>query len=479
MSADGVLSAEVTLPGGIRHFRLPDPPADAEFTAAVKVSLGLLDAAPDYITAPMLGAVWASLVGGADYSLVLAGPTGVGKSELAALIQQHFGAGFDARHLPGSWSSTANALEYITHSCKDAVLVVDDFAPAGTPQDVARMHRDADRLLRSQGNNTARERMTPEAGLRGAKNPRGLIVVTGEDVPRGQSLRARMLVLQIADKALDFTRLTECQLQAAAGVYARAVCGFVQWLAPRYGEARACATEEAAGWRERMQAGAGHRRTPTTIAHLMRSWQYFLRAALERDALTGAEVDAYLIRVENALLEAARQQGEQQGSQEPARRFIDLLRAAINGGEAHVACVKGGPPERPTVWGWRTVPVGNGHDWREQGKRVGWVDGEHLYLEPQASYAVAQRVGQVTGDALSITVSTLSRRLHEQGLLSAVDKTRKTLRVRKTAEGKRVEILHLRAGVIFQEDARTPGTQTDQTDHDSVDGEQEDDGYLS
>ena len=83
-------------------------------------------------------------------------PTGQGKSEIAALIQQHWGAAMDARHLPASWLSTGNALEGIAFQAKDAVLVVDDFCPAGVKADIARQHKEADRLLRAQGNRSGR-----------------------------------------------------------------------------------------------------------------------------------------------------------------------------------------------------------------------------------------------------------------------------------------------------------------------------------
>lgn len=70
-------------------------------------------------------------------------------------------------------------------------------------------HRDADRVLRSQGNRAGRARMTPDGRLRPAKRPRGLTVVTGEDVPHGQSLRARLLVVEVSPGAIDADKLTE------------------------------------------------------------------------------------------------------------------------------------------------------------------------------------------------------------------------------------------------------------------------------
>src|SRR5204862_335813 len=113
----------------------------------------------DRITVPLLAAVYRAVLGAADFALHLAGETGQGKTELAALAQQHYGAGLDARNLPGNWASTGNSLEGLAFAAKDGLVTVDDFVPAGTVADVARMHREADRLLRAQGNRSGRMRM--------------------------------------------------------------------------------------------------------------------------------------------------------------------------------------------------------------------------------------------------------------------------------------------------------------------------------
>ena len=94
-----------------------------------------------------------------DFALHLTGPTGAFKTELAALAQAHFGAAFNGRRLPASWADTANMLEKKAFLAKDAVLVVDDFAPTGTTADIQRLHREADRLFRAAGNRAGRARM--------------------------------------------------------------------------------------------------------------------------------------------------------------------------------------------------------------------------------------------------------------------------------------------------------------------------------
>src|SRR5262249_39636428 len=157
---------------------------------------------------------------------------------LAALLQQHFGAGFDARHLPASWSSTANANEALAFAAKDALFVVDDFVTQGNMADIQRCQRDADRLLRGQGNQAGRERLRPDGSLRPVKHARGLILSTAEEVPRGQSARARALILEIGEGDVIGPRppahnpqLAACQADAAAGLYAQSMAAYLQWLA--------------------------------------------------------------------------------------------------------------------------------------------------------------------------------------------------------------------------------------------------------
>jgi hypothetical protein len=198
-----VPGVEVDLSGALCGYVLPEPPTGTRLRECVQASLSLFTVGRMDVTAPGLCAVYRAALAASDASLHYAGPTGVFKSELAALLQQHFGAELDARHLPGSWSSTDNALEGLALSAKDALLVVDDFAPGGSMHDVQRFHAKADRVIRAAGNHSGRQRMRPDGTLRPNRPPRGFIISTGEDVPRGQSLRARMLVVEVGPGDVD------------------------------------------------------------------------------------------------------------------------------------------------------------------------------------------------------------------------------------------------------------------------------------
>jgi hypothetical protein len=396
----GAISDVSVRPGeALALYYLPSPPEGETACAAIQASLRVLEVAPDAVTIPGYAAIWRAVLGNVDFGEHVAGPTGQGKTELAALLQQHWGAGMDARHLPAAWSSTGNALEGEAFLAKDAVMVVDDFCPTGAKTDIARQHREADRLLRAQGNRSGRQRMRADSTLRPQKPPRGLIVSTGEDIPRGHSLRARLLILDVTPGMIDWGKLTPCQEDAAAGVYAQALAGFVQWLAPRYGEMVQGLPAERRTLRQHCLHD-GHRRTPDIVANLALGMWYFLAYAHDCGALTHEECCAYWERTWQALVDVATAQAEHHAGEEPVRRFLTLLAGAIAAGHAHVADARalGAPQKDAEYWGWREQTVGTGAHAREErqplGSCIGWVHDTRLYLEPEAAFHIMQRFAE-------------------------------------------------------------------------------------
>jgi hypothetical protein len=111
-------------------------------------------------------------------------------------------------------------------------------------------------------------------------------------------------------------------------------------------------------------------------------------------------------------------QGCLQYSEDPTARFLSLIGAAIASGNAYVASEAGNVPSSAARWGWR-VRNGNAFDsWEPQGRLVGWVDGENLYLEPESAYAVVQQMARQQQGTLPTTQRTLWKRLAERGLLT-------------------------------------------------------------
>ena len=274
IGAVDALSVEID--GSLKNIIFEAPSRNVSLQDSIRASLRILKLAPASVAFSVLSAVYRSVLKSSNHGIHLTGPTGTFKSEIASLCQRHFGMGFDARHLPASWSSTANSLEASAFTAKDALLVVDDFCPTGTISDVARMHRDANRLMRAQGNNSGRQRMRPDGTLRPTRPPRGMIMSTGEDVPRGQSLRARLAIIEISPGDVDTNILTDCQRDASDGLYQHAMQSYLEWIAPQYEQILEEFNTRIREAREIARQNRQHARTPGIVAELYVAFSLFL-----------------------------------------------------------------------------------------------------------------------------------------------------------------------------------------------------------
>jgi hypothetical protein len=456
LDAEGAIGANgrvsevaVRLSGSINGYRLRIPADRDALHVAIRASLRLLELAPPTISFPLLAATYRAVLGGADFGLHLAGETGAFKSELAALHEQHFGAGMDRLHLPGAWSSTGNSLEVMAFGSKDMFLVIDDFAPQGSAQDIARCHAAADRVFRAAGNQAGRGRLDSTAKLREAKPPRSLILSTGEEIPRGHSVRARLLILEIAKGAINTERLTACQRDALAGLYAEAMGGFVRWIAGHHDEMLAAFATRVAELRGKTLSNPAHARTPDIMASLQAGFELFLDFSLECGLIGELEYEDLTNRCWDALREVGLAQAKHHAATEPTARFLELLRGSLASGRAHLQARDGKMPETvAAACGWR---FGNGGNWSSCGDCIGWVDGDDLLLESTAAYRVVQIAARDSAEPFSISEQMLKKRLHEKGLLASIDQRRGTLTIRRTLAGSNRPVLHLLRSKLLPE----------------------------
>ncbi len=480
VGADGVVpQIEVELPSALANFKLPAPADGEALHEAIAAAIGLLELAPDRITVPLFCAAWRASLGPVDFALALTGRTGNFKTELAALTMQHYGAGFDARHLPGSWSSTANFLRSLAFIAKDAPIVVDDFVPTGTRVDIARQHKDAAALLRDCGNAAGRGRLASDASMRPIKMPRGLVISTGEENFRGESLQGRLLTIEVSKgDVADLDKLTDAQDRAATGLYASATAAYLRWLAPRLVDVRAELKSAMPDLRAKAYSAGDHGRTPGIVADLHFGAQVFFRFAVESGAVPQYLADTFLDRIWNGLIEASAEHGKHLRDTEPCARFLTLLRAALASGAAHLAAIDGTIPADAMACGWRLEEFRareRGDDLRLTGRLqplgacVGWIDNDELFLNCDAALKAANSVA-TDGTGLSIPGAVLRKRLKEKRLLASTgeDRGRSTITILKSIAGVRIEVLHLKRETVLPSDEKTLQPREEANDQRSI-----------
>jgi len=417
-----VNSVTVELPCELAFYQLPAPPPDLR--AAVAASLKLLD-----LNVPLAGAAWrAPLIEfcPTDFGLHDVGATGTLKSALTGVAQAFWGPRWNGTHLPGNWSGTANSLEKMAFLIKDAIFTIDDFAPHGTRREVDTMHEKAERIYRAQGNLAGRSRLGSDTTLRQTYYPRGMIVSSGEDVPRGHSLRARMVIDQIGPQDIDAARLRILQDAAARGLLAEAMAGFVQRIAGRANVSGLAKELEQKQQRLCRKFDGIHRRTPDAVASLMLGIEEFLDFAIDAGAIGDIEAESLSSAAEQTLCSVATAQVSEQAQEDPVNMFVEAISSVLASCRAHLVNKDGTEPADALSLGWRRTPReilgAMRYDSSPQGYRMGWVAGEQIWLLPNESIAVIEGTLREQGRSLGIGRSTLGKRLREKGWLIELGK---------------------------------------------------------
>jgi hypothetical protein len=198
---------------------------------------------------------------------------------------------------------------------------------------------------------------------------------------------------------------------------------------------------------------AVHARIPSALAELQAGWETFLNFAQEANVINATEKKDLEVRNERALAQLCVLQAAYQSASGPGPRFVAMLQGALACGRAHLADRRGNMPDQPELWGWHRKPIGGG--WISRGVRIGWVAGSNVFLDPQASYLLAQDLAgaeRFTGSERS-----LRGNLRECGLLVSVDAGRQMVLVRRTLEGSPRQVLHIRARDLLVANLKTSG----------------------
>lgn len=429
LHADGAVGgaeAAVRLDGGLSRYKLP--PVVEDLAGAVKLSLSFLELTDPRITIPLFCAVFRAPLQHAlycDATVALCGTTGSLKTTLSALAMSHFGD-FDAEHLPASWSSTANALERMGFLAKDVLLAVDDFAPAKAEAGDD-LHRKAAQLLRAIGNANSRGRLQFDCSARPDRPPRALVLSTGEDVPSGESIQARLVTVRMKPGDVDLAKLTG--LQKNRRRLPHAMLGYLMWLKSQMQGLHARMETRFIELRAELHQQGLHLRAPAAIAHLLLGMEYFCVFAKDMGVIDDEEAAALLQRARASLLANAAEQSLAAVDANPVRRFIDVLRTLLLQGKV------------------KTVDVAFALDTAEA-HGIGWQDKDYLYLLPDAAYSAVVEALRARGQAMPIAARMLWSRLVDEGFVYGEDGRSTRKKHVGGVKGHRERVLWLRRDAI-------------------------------
>lgn len=364
-----------------------------------------------------------------NFLVLLYGLTGTRKTSLALIIQSFFGE-FGTTSPPASFKDTANAVELKSFQTKDSLLLIDDFHPQQSSAESRTMNQLFQKLLRSYGDRIGRGRMGADLKMRKAYPPRGMALVTGEDVPRGHSSAARFLGIEVEQNEVNLSLLSEFQNDTNS--LNKAMAMFIGWLQPQFEEIGAQIGERFPLVRSNYSAKSNHGRTAEAVAYLEIAYETMLLWMVESKALSNNEAEVMLEEARTVFSKLVINQNILSKEQTPIEIFVTNLTEMITRGKVTLT-------DKDQALGTRSSSTA-----------IGWQSEKYLYLLPEAAYnALAQQLGQ-RGEVVPVSATMLWKQIASAGLLvteTEGERVRTTIKVAlKDSCGikKRIRVLKIR-----------------------------------
>lgn len=374
----------------LARYSLPMPAPNVSPVEAIKTSLDYMNIGTRDENQKVLIPIWATMylaplceILDPAFTLWLHGRSGSFKSTITALALSHFGD-FTDQNLPSSWHDTSNRIEQLLFWAKDLPLVVDDWAPGQNNMAAVDLEKRAEYIVREQGNHQGRGRMKLDSKGNPTYIPRGLLVITGEQLPNGFSHSARMLAIKLEAGDIDVAKMTEAQKSKEA--YKTAMAHYILWLKERWPALKKNLPPTFYEYRLKANSDLGkdndHPRVPAAMAWIYIGLDTGLSFATDRGALDQEVADMVRNDGWHYLCELAREQGQRVEKQKPSKRFVEVVKAIMNSGRTRIDDKDSESQSHP-----------------EPGITfIGWEDNEYLYLLPKIVYAAVRDFCQHTGE---------------------------------------------------------------------------------
>jgi len=415
LTAGGAIGAEnisVKLPKELQRYNLPlNSENEAE---AIRKSLSFLEIGKKEITLPLFAFLYLSplttlLEPMPNFAGYIYGETGTFKTTIATLLLSHFGQFNSANNL-SNFDDTANALIKRAFTLKDTLLVIDDYHPTNRKTDSQLMESTAQRIVRACANRTGRHRLNPDASEKGAYEPRGMTLITGEEIVSLQSTLARLMVIEISKGDIDKNKLTE--LQKTSHLLPYAMASYVLWLRNNIQEIQRTFLERFIELRSKAFRESAHRRLHEQTAFLQLGFDIAISWLADKKAITDAEALTLSKEAWDIFTQLSAKQSERLESENPVRQFQEILQALIAQGKVRIEDKN--YPDRPLIGG-------------PTGELIGYHDEFYVYLLPVSLWHSVKKFCIAEGTHFPMSKNTLYRMLKTRGLIESHDERHVTL----------------------------------------------------
>ena len=405
---------------------------------AINLSLETLNLAKHDITIPLLSMTYlAPLVGliaegnrTPNFVLWVYGLTGSRKTSASLAFLNHFG-NFSSNIPPASFKDTANAIELKAHTLKDSLLLIDDYHPNIDGSDARKLASTAERILRMYGDRVGRSRMRADTTLNKTYKPRGMAIVTGEDLPKGASSTARYIGIEIKRDDIDLEILSK--LQKEHKKLAEAMAIYIDWISKNIERVQSFIDEKFDELKVKYKKETTHGRINDAVIWLSVSFELLLTFLYEYMFICDDKFKKLRLSNEHVIKNILKNQEALYRNQEVELMFIDALEEMINLGKLCLLPVKKQKDNNQIISNYA-------------GKFIGYYDKEFLYLYDSTMYAEVETFLKGKGQSISVSVNTLLKMLRDKNYIKTEEgqlKPKKLVYDSITKNKERIRLVHL------------------------------------
>ena len=406
----GSQNASVELSSRLRHYRLA-PSCSVTVQSATETVMKLMHLTRPEIVYPLVALAFLSPLNEflrqaghePTFLVYLLGRTQTRKSTLAALILSFFGT-FTASSLPSSFKDTDNAVEKKNHALKDVLTVIDDYHPVSSHKEKQQMDKLAQSLSRGYGDRSGRDRMKADTSFRQGYPPRGNAIITGEDFPEiGQSGTARNFIIEVKPGDIPANDLlTDLQEQAAQGVLAAFMAGYIDWVGMQIPTLPERLKQAFLSHRERafIDRVQGLGRTGDTLAWLQIGMEFFIDYLRYLKMMNDDLTEQMKEKAWRVLCRQGARQLDLATEEKPTELFLTTLRELL---ETKALLVEKYPEE-----------VELGCD--RKGELIGYEAEGVYYLFPKVAYNRVSQFFRLQNQCFPLSLNQLQKMLGEEGI---------------------------------------------------------------
>ena len=432
--AIGAENVSVRLSKELSRFCLPLPPPIRSTAAkeALQAALDFLHIGHRSVTLPLFSLIYLTplttmLSPMPNFSAYLYGASGSFKTTLALLALSHFGnfGGVDGL---SNFDDSVGALEKRAFTLKDTLHLVDDYHPSHQKHNAQARENVLQRLIRGYSNRTARGRLNSDLTEKGRYEPRGMLLITAEELPAIESTLARIAVIEIADGSVDKARLTN--LQERAHLLPLAMADYLNWLRENLADIQIAFPERFIELRRQVGAEGSHRKLSEQTAFLTFGLEVARSFFKCRGMLSEEEGEALVMEGRRQFLALASLQQRRIADDDPVQLFWDVLVTLLHQHKVRLEALTS-----------EATDIG-------AEEKIGFFDTAFLHLLPTAVWHAVQKYCIHEGYHFPFSRPTFIRMLRDKGMIIPSSSGETTTFVRH--QGKSFRVLKVVDSALYR-----------------------------